>query len=468
MNALGAALQSRFEGRVVLPADADYRASAAVWNGMFDKRPAAVVRCASTGDVATAIRLAREYGSPLSVRGGGHQISGAAVADDAVVIDLSPMRVCSYREETSRVVVGGGTLLGDLDRECARNAVAVPAGMVSHTGVAGLTLGGGIGWLCRSRGLTCDSLISATMVDHLGNVVTASEREHPDLFWALRGGGGNFGVVTGFEFAVAPVGPVSYGMQLHELDHAADVLAQLEQARPNWPRQLQLLVRLQRFAGHDVECDPDAPMLLSIEWLWDGPTSSLPDLEALLPRSTRAMTSVRRFTSVQAQQDHRFGHGRRYFMKPGYLPDFGTVTAAALIEAARCAPRGDAQLEILQLGGAIGDVPEEQTAFPGRDAVMAINVQAGWDHPGDDDILMSWARRAHASVVGGGAAYANFAGSDKPDLAAVYGAAKLSRLRDVKAVYDPQDLFRPAIHVEPAAAGESLAVAATEPEGTTV
>ncbi|PWJ25023.1 FAD/FMN-containing dehydrogenase [Branchiibius hedensis] len=463
MNALATLLQSRFEGRVVTAEDADYRSSAAVWNGMFEKHPAAVVRCASVTDVSIAIRVARDQGVPLSVRGGGHQISGAAVADDALVIDLSGMRTCSYRPATGRVVVGGGALLGDLDRECARNGVAVPAGMVSHTGVAGLTLGGGIGWLCRSRGLTCDSLTRVTMVDHLGEVVTASESDHPDLFWAVRGGGGNFGVVTGFEFDTAPLGLVTYGMQVHDLRDAATVLAHLEDTREHWPRELQVLVRLQRFVGHDVEPDPRSPMVLTIEWLWDGTPAE--QVRNLLPRTDRETVSVRRFTSVQAQQDHRFGHGRRYYMKPGYLRDFGPASAASLIEAARSAPPGDAQLEILQLGGAICDVPTEQTAFPGRDAVMAINVQAGWEDRSDDEQLVGWARAAHASVVPGGTgAYANFAGSDRPDLAAVFGEETLSRLREVKATYDPQDVFRPAIHIEPAAVHGAPA-ADSEPKG---
>jgi FAD/FMN-containing dehydrogenase len=206
-----APLASQFGERLVLPGDARYDSARAVWNGMVDKRPAALVRCASAGDVAAVIRYAREAGLPVSVRGGGHQISGAAVVEGGLVIDLSPLRTVDVDAETGTVTVGGGALLADLDRGCARYGLAVPAGIVSHTGVGGLTLGGGIGWLSTSRGLTCDNLLEVELVTAAGDTLTVGPGSHPDLFWALRGAGANFGVATRFVFRARPLGTVVVG-----------------------------------------------------------------------------------------------------------------------------------------------------------------------------------------------------------------------------------------------------------------
>jgi len=440
---------SRFGERLLLPGDAAYDTARQVWNGAVDHRPAALVRCADTADVAAVVRSAREAGLRLSVRGGGHQVAGAAVVDGGLVADLSLMRSVDIDSGRGTVAVGGGALLSDLDRACARQGVAVPAGVVSHTGVGGLTLGGGIGWLCRSRGLTCDSLVAATVVDARGEVLDVSTSAHPDLFWALRGGGGNFGAVTRFVFRTAPIGPVSYGIHVLDLADAADVFGRLHGIEDDLPRDLQVVCKFQRFAGHDVEAGVSDEPVATIEWLWSGAPARAADVEALMTLGTgSAPARRRRFVSVQSQQDHRYPHGRRYYIKPGYLHSLDATTVSGMVDAMRQAPPGDQQIEIMRLGGAVSDVDEMATAFPRRDARFALNVSGGWED-GDGAASIAWARRTHTLLTGTDrSAYVNFVGSDGPALADIYGERTAGLLREVKHRYDPDGVFTAGVPID--------------------
>jgi len=434
-------LERRFDERLVLPGNPRYDSARAVWNGTVDKRPAAIVRCGSAIDVAAGIRFARVAGLALSVRGGGHQIAGAAVVEGGLVLDLSPLRTADVVPEQGTVAVGGGALLSDLDRACARYGLAVPAGLVSHTGIGGLTLGGGIGWLSTSRGLTCDNLLEVEIVTAEGDTLTVGPDAHPELFWALRGAGANFGVVTRFVFRARPLARVVVGHRDFPLRAAPGVLAQLGEVVDGLPRELAVLVRFQRVAG--------APAL-TVEWVWSGDLDGAAHgIGALCIGGEAEASTVRRFAEVQSRQDHRFPHGGRYYLKPTHLAGLGQSQIEALIYGAADLPAGDPQIEVLRLGGAIADVDQDASAFPRRSAAFGVNVAACWTDPTDTEAQFRWARRAHAVVEaeGTGGAYLNFVGTEVPDLEVIFGRAALDRLRRVKRDYDPDDVFQPAAHI---------------------
>ncbi|QRP42654.1 FAD-binding oxidoreductase [Amycolatopsis sp. FDAARGOS 1241] len=433
------ALVRHFGDRAILPGDSRFEAVRMVWNGMIDTRPAAVVRCADAPEVALALQIARDEGLPVSVRGGGHQIAGAAVVADGLVLDLSPMRAADVCADGT-VIAGGGALLGDLDRATARVGRVVPAGTVSHTGVGGLTLGGGVGWLSAKLGLTCDSLLAVELVTASGEIRMVDAERDPDLFWALRGLGPNFGVATRLVFRTHPQGPVVAGRDEVGLGRAAAVLRRLGEHAEHLPRELGVLARFERKA--------DTPVL-GVEWVWSGDPALAAAGTAPLGLG-RADARTCRFTEVQAAQDHRFPHGRHYFLKPTQLATLGAAEADALVECAARLPEGDPQLEVLRLRGAITDVPQEATSFPGRAAAFAVNVSACWDDPAASGTQSGWARAAHAAIagLGPGGAYLNFADRHL-DLAAVLGPDVHNRLRDVKRRHDPDDVFRPALHITP-------------------
>jgi FAD/FMN-containing dehydrogenase len=439
----------------MLPGTPGYDTARQIWNGMVDRRPAAVIRCADTADVSAAIRATRDLALPLSVRGGGHQVAGAAVVEGGVVVDLGGMRSADIDVVGSTVTVGGGALLGDLDRQCARYAVAVPAGVVSHTGVGGLTLGGGIGWLCRSRGLTCDVLTSAVVVNGGGNVIHASASEHPDLFWALRGGGGNFGAVTQFVFRTAPIDDVLYGLSVVPLEHAAGALAHIALIEDDLPCELQIMLKLQRFTGHDAEPDPYSQPVLTVEsgsgpvrWNTLRPSNGCWPLKLVPPGRGAASSppsSPSRITAIRTDIT---------ITSSPATSITSTQRQSRMVEAIRLAPPGDHQIEIMRLGGAIADVAEHDTAFPRRDACLSVNVSSAWS--GDDVGGAEWVRHTHDSVVRARSAYVNFVGAGGPSLDDVYGAGKGARLREIKHRYDPDGVFTGQVPVLPATPKSAL------------
>ena len=445
-------LIERFGHRAIMPGDPRFEAARRTWNGSIDKQPAAIFRCAGPEAVAAAIRGAREGGLPVSVRGGGHQIAGTAIVEAGLVIDLSPMRQADVDLAAGTATAGGGALLGDLDRPCTRYGVVVPAGVVSHTGVAGLALGGGIGWLCRSRGLTCDSLVSVTVVDASGQILIVSADEHPDLFWALHGGGGNFGVATEMTFRTAPIGLVTYGIRIVPLSEAESSLQVLHGIEDDLPNELQVVVRLQRFAGYDIDAGPLDEPCLTVEWLWSGDVGEADRIAGLMNLGGGTETiRQRRFITIQSQQDHRFPHGDHYYLKPGHLEGFGPETVRTLLNAIADAPPGDPQIEIMRLGGAIGDIDEDATAFPRRSARWAVNVQSRYQDAADAADQAAWARAAHAGLTRDDhSAYVNFVTPGQVSLEDVYGQQKLVRLWDVKRRYDPDDVFATGVHIPPA------------------
>ena len=429
-------LGKELANRTILPGDDAYDAARSLWNADADRRPAAVVRCLDTGDVALAIRSAREAGYRLSVRGGGHQIAGTAVVDDGVVVDLSQMNKVRYIGD-GRVQVQGGALLGAVDVVCAEQGRTVPTGIVSHTGVAGLTLGGGIGWLSRHHGLSCDWLRRAQVVGSDGTVRTADAGENADLFWALRGGGGNFGAVTLFEFDSVPLRPVLYGYRVYSAAMAAEVLSAYGERV--LPREIGVMIKGRR--------DRDGDPALFIEFVHSGHSDDFAEVAGLLDFGPvlREGQTVRPFGEVQRLSDKVFPHGRHYYQKAGHLTGLGPTVAKNFQTALESLPPGEPLIEIVHLGGAIRDIAQADTSYPGRDVEFGYTVMGSWTDPQHAQPSRDWARATHESFQTDAerTTYLNFASDQTAALRHVFGTEAYQRLVDAKRRYDPDETFQP-------------------------
>ncbi len=440
----------------VWPDSADYDAARAIWNAMHDRRPAVVLRPRTPAGVAAAVAYARASDLVIAVRCGGHSMPGHSVCDGGVVIDLRAINHVRVDSAARRATVGGGALLGEVDRATQAHGLVVPAGVVSHTGAGGLTLGGGVGRLMRRFGLTIDSLLSAEVVTAGGEVLRASADEHADLFWALRGGGGNFGVVTEFEFALHEISELGILAMFHPLEQARAVLERGRRAMTEGPDELLWTSFLRR--APDVPWVPQElvgrrGIMSLVEWSGEiGP--GMARLEAVrdeLPPLAGDLSAVP-FLTMQTITDHVFAHGLRTYIKAGFADELSDSLIDALIERGAAIGSPITQIEVLAMGGAIGRVAPDATAFPYRDAGWLINIPASWRDAGDDEREIAWARGTYAAVQPHltGGAYANFMGVDDEDADAYRGT--LARLAAVKAVYDPENVFRLNQNVRPAVA----------------
>ncbi len=446
-----AGLRADCAGPVLTPEDPSYDEVRRVWNAMHLREPAVIVRCTRTADVRAALRFAAAAGLPVTVRGGGHNVAGTAVADGAVLIDLSLMRQVVVEPGERVAHAQGGVLLRDVDAATTPHGLACPAGVVSHTGLAGLALGGGYGWLARKWGLTCDHVLAAEVVLADGSVVETAQ--HPDLLWALRGGGGNFGVVTRFTLRLREAGPVHHRAGLYPFDDAVAALDQYARfAEAQGPDQ------------HAVGClkiasDEDwipvglrrTPVLaLTSVWLGepaDGPAANAALFEPLRPAVSRER--VLSYAQLQALGDHSEPHGHRYYTKSCYLGDLPSAGLAAACADIR-SPWSAIDFEYLR--GAILDLPDAESAFPGRDAPYICTVSAHWLDPAQDAENIAWARASIAGVAepGRGGAYVNYL-QDEPDgkVLDVYGDVRYAKLAEVKARYDPANVFRANQNIRP-------------------
>jgi FAD/FMN-containing dehydrogenase len=439
---------------VVRPDSPDYDAARAVWNAMHDRRPALIARPRSAAGVAAAIAHARAHDLPLAVRCGGHSMPGHSVCDDGMVIDLRALNQVRVDPLARRATVGGGALLGEVDRATQAHGIVVPAGVVSHTGAGGLTLGGGVGRLMRRFGLTIDSLLAAEVVTAGGDVLRASAAEHPDLFWALRGGGGNFGIVTEFEFALHEIAELGILATFHPLDDARAVLERGRRAMADGPDELLWTSFLRRapavpWVPHDVVGRRGIVSL--VEWSGDL-EPGMAQLGAIRDglRPLAGDLGVVPFLTMQTITDELFAHGLRTYIKAGFAADLSDGLIDALIDRAAAIESPITQIEVLAMGGAIGRVAADATAFPYRDAAWLINIPASWRDAADDEREIAWARATYAAVQPhlSGGAYANFMDADDED-AAAYGRT-LARLEEIKAVYDPENVFRLNQNIKPA------------------
>jgi FAD/FMN-containing dehydrogenase len=449
-----------FGGTVITPGETGYDAARSVWNAMHDRCPALIARPRSARDVVAAIAYARAQNLLVAVRAGGHSMPGHSTCDGGLVIDLSELNQVTIDPVTRRARVGGGALLGDLDRATQEHGLVVPAGVVSHTGVAGLTLGGGVGRLMRRFGLTIDSLVSAEVVTAGGEILRASADQHPDLFWALRGGGGNFGVVTEFEFALHKLSELLILATFHPLEEARKVIerGRREMADPAARDELLWTSFLRR--ANDVpwmrpELVGRHGIMSLVEWSGD-PAEGRDALESIRDDLNPAASdlSVVPFRFMQTVTDDLFAHGLRTYIKAGFAADLPGGLVDVLLDRAALLQSPISQIELLALGGAIAAVAPDATAFPFRSARWLINIPATWRDAADDESEIAWARATYAAIrphLSEGS-YVNFMGDDEDDTAAAAYGRTIERLQRVKAVYDPGNTFRLNQNIEPAVA----------------
>lgn len=426
------ALTHEVLGEVILPFHYAYDRTRAVFNRAIDRMPLAIVRARNVADVAAAMRYARDNGLPLTVRGGGHHFAGYAVIDGGVTIDLSPMRNVYVDREHRVARVEGGALWSDVDRATCKYGLATPGGTVSSVGVAGFTLGGGIGRLSRAYGLAADNLVSVDVVTADGRCVTASEDENESLFWAIRGGGGGFGVVTSFEFRLHDVGRQLWGGAIgYRIEDAPQVLRVVRDLMVSASHDLNISAVIARREGR---------LMLSLNPFWVGdPTAGnsvvLPLREAATPiMDLYAPTSYLSLQSVDAPG------GRRGWESSAFLDQMFDETIDSLVAYAADAPLAAPRIAILSLGGAVADVPGSATAFGGRGAEWLVSAGAAWDSESEDAHAKAWIEQLHDTVADDatGIGYVNMLADDRP----AYSPWTRARLRAVKAAWDPENVLR--------------------------
>lgn len=448
-----ARLRQRLRGSLVLPDDGAYYEARKVWNGMVDKRPAAVIYCATPDDVAEAVSFARTQDLPLAVRSGGHNVAGASVCDGGIVIDLSPMKKISVDPEHRVVRAEAGLTLGDFDRATQAHGLATTMGVVSGTGIAGLTLGGGFGKLGRKHGLTCDNLIGANVVTATGRQVRASANENADLFWALRGGGGNFGVVTAFEYRLHDVGPeVLAGSLVYDFDQARTVLPAAYGLARNAPDTVSVDIAL-------AISEPGKPVL-----------SVSPFFAGDIGEGWRALAPFRllgspledniapvAYLDVQSAGDAVFPPDRRYYWKAQYLDELEDVAFETLLDKFASAPSAGCLAVMQQVGGAIARVAEGDTPYVNRTASYDCFPIAIWDDPANDETHISWVRDLWDALrpFSTGGVYANNLGEEGDERVHAAFGDNYRRLAEIKRKYDPSNLFRLNQNIKPAATGAS-------------
>ncbi|MGN6390626.1 MAG: FAD-binding oxidoreductase [Gemmatimonadales bacterium] len=443
-------------GSLLTPDSPGYDEARTIWNAMIDRRPWLIVRCATAEDVARAVRFGRAHDLLVAVRGGGHNIAGNAVCDGGLMIDLSPMRSVRVDQAARTAVVGPGCTLGDVDRTTQSYGLAVPLGVNSTTGIAGLTLGGGFGWLSRRLGLTIDSLLSAEVVTADGEIVRASASEHPELFWGLRGGGGNFGVVTSFEFRLHPVGPeVLAGLVVHPLGAAKDVLRYYREFVAGTPEALACWF-VMRLAPPLPFLSPEwhGKPILALAMCWSGDVSVGEKVTAPLRGFGSPLADVvapNPYADWQTALDPLLTPGFRNYWKSHDFLELSDGLIDVLVSHAERIPDPNTEIAYAQLGGAVSRVPGEATAYGHRDAQYVMNVHGRWADPDRDAVCIGWARdlfRAAAPYATGGV-YVNFLTGDEPDrVRAAYGS-NYERVVALKNRYDPTNLFRLNQNIRP-------------------
>lgn len=452
-------LGEKVRGPVTGPGDDSYDASRAAYNAMHDRRPLAVARCANDADVMSVVRFARENALPLAVRGGNHSVPGFGTCDEGIVLDLSDIRNVRVDPSTRTARVGGGALLGDLDHAAHAYGLATPAGFISTTGVGGLTLGGGIGaYLSRRYGLTCDNLLSADVITAEGSRVHASATENEDLFWALRGGGGNFGVMTSLELQLHPVKDVVGGPIFFELDAAGDVLRFYRDLMKRAPRELGGFFAFQiapplPFIPEDRHGDTLCLFVTS----WAGAPE---DADEWIDQIRGAGPVVAEhvgpmpYPALQSAFDGLVPAGLRHYWKSDFVRELTDESIEAHLKHGPRVPSMTATMHIYPLDGAVQDVPPDETAFAVRDGDFSVNIAGIWSDAAADDAHVTWVRdyydaiHPHSGYEGG---YTNFmAADDQARVRENYGSA-YDRLARIKAKWDPDNLFRLNQNIEPRA-----------------
>ena len=454
-------LKAGIRGRVLTPTDPGYDEVRPAFNAMHQGRPAAVVGCAGTADVAEAVNFARDRGLPVAVRGGGHSIAGLSTVDDGMLIDLGEMNGVQVDAERRLVHVQGGAVLGDVDRETQVFGLVAPSGVVSDTGVAGLTLGGGYGWLRRKYGLACDGLIEAQVVCADGRVRTASADSNPDLFWAIRGGGGNFGIVTSFTFRLQELGPeVAFAAVMYPIEEVADVLRRWRDYVEQAPNEVTSVCVTVTFPANPEmpEAVHDRPVAI-VGGVYAGDVEEgMREMQPLRELGTVLfdMSGPTPFTGVQSGFDPLFPRNQlRAYWKALHLKELDDEAIDAIAARALDRPAPQTLVNTFHMGGAIADVGPDDTAFPERSAPYLISIDGQWTDAKDDADNVAWVRSAFESFqpFGNGSVYLNFTGrageAPSAGVDSAYGR-NLQRLAEVKKAYDPGNFFNRNDNITPA------------------
>src|ERR1700757_2552912 len=430
--------QTAFRGEVIQPDDFGYETARTIWNASIDKRPGIIARCSGVADVVAAVNFARENELLVAVRGGGHNVSGKALCDGGIVIDLSGMKGIHVNAKNHTARGEGGATLGDLDRETHVFGLAVPAGIVSKTGIAGLALGGGVGWLVRKYGLTCDNVLSFDIVTADGKPRVASANENEDLFWALRGGGGNFGVVTSFEFRAHPVRTVLGGLVTYPRDRAVEVLRFCRDFTQSAPEELTAYAAL--LHTHD-----GIPAVAVIACYCGDMAEGEQVFKPLRSFSTPMADMIQPmpFPQMQTLLDAAFPDGNHNYWKSTFLGDFSDDAIAVLVEHANRATSPLTVVVIEYYGGAASRVGVSETAFAQRQAQYSIAFLAQWTDPGESQLHIEWAQALANSIrpFSSGAYYLNYLGEEGEDTIKAAFGPNHARLMAVKKKYDPNNFF---------------------------
>ncbi len=453
-------LAGQLQDELLRPGRAGYDDARALWNGMTVREPAAIARCASTDDVRAAVRFATDHDLLLAVRGGGHNVAGTAGVDGGLVIDLSTMNDVEVDPATRRARAGGGATFADLDAATQAHGLATPGGVVSKTGIGGLTLSGGLGWLRRKHGLTCDNLVAATLVAADGTVHQVDEEHDAELLWGLRGGGGNFGVVTELSYQLHPVGPeVFMGLTVYPLDAAEQVLRGYRDWTDDLPDEVSSLIEC-----GSVPQETDIP-----EERWGEPCLILVACAATdLDRGTALTGPLRRFAEpiadlsgpvpfAEMQQlfDADYPDGLRYYWRSLHLPGLSDEVIPRIIEWTRTRPSPRTTLDLWHLGGAMSRVAAEATAYGDRSAPFLLGIESNWEDPEDDEANLRWTRGCVDAFepLSTGREYLNFPGfleDGEATLRAAHGSGNYDRLRRLKRRLDPENRFRLHQNIPPA------------------
>jgi FAD/FMN-containing dehydrogenase len=451
-------LRDSMRGPVIAPDDEGYDAARAIWNGAIDRRPACIARCAGVADVVTAVRFARERGLLVAVRSGGHGVGGHALCDDGLVIDLSLMKGIRVDPAARTARAEAGVLWGELDRETQLHGLATVGGIVTHTGIAGLTLGGGIGWLMRKHGATVDNLLSVDLVTAEGELLTASEDENPDLFWGIRGGGGNFGVVTSFEYRLHPVGPIVLaGPIFHPLEDAREVLAFYREFTATAPDELTTIFELSvappaPFLPEDVHGKP----IVMVGACYAGAPEDGIEVVRPLKEFGNPLVDLlepKLYTALQSMFDPSVPHGWHRYWKSVELPPLTDDMIDTLVEHASAQTSPKSYCIVFQLGGALARSGRDETAFSQRDAAYNVNINAVWteEYPARERHV-AWARDFFSAMQphAGRCVYVNFLGDEGAKrVRQAYGDRQYKRLVELKRAYDPTNFFRLNQNIEP-------------------
>jgi hypothetical protein len=447
-NEVYRALLEQFHGDLLLPNDPQYETARGIWNGMVARRPGLIARCADVSDVQAAVRMASAAEVLTAVRCGGHSLAGFSTCDDGMVIDLSNMRQIAVDRDARKCRFAGGCLLGTVDAVTQKEGLAFPAGVVSHTGASGLVLGGGFGWLTRLHGLSSDNVEGFTLVTASGSLIRANSKENDDLFWALRGGGGNFGVVTEFEVRLHPVRSALLGEAVCTGDDVPDLLRRWRDFMPESPDNLRwsLSLRLAPDVGN-VPIELRGRPAVTQAAVWVGDLKKGHDcLDHVLSLCNPVAVTRKNisFLALQTMADQEFPHGRRYYTKSGYCKTLDDHTIDTMVQSLSSIPSPMTQIELAYLGGATARVGAADTAFGDRRSPFVINLLANWSEKSEDDSNVSWVRNLFRSLRPSmtPGVYINFMSGDEDDRVPEAYRERWERLVSVKSHYDPGNFFR--------------------------